>query len=209
MALRESLRNGWVRLRRPAAPNRSCRTGGSRGVHVRHPASIRMAGALCAKAVLHLRADWAVGPAPLAALLPGDSDLVRDARTFGRRRLLAAHQARQIVRVVGAGVAGRLGCRGLPRLLSSGALSNSSDRSHGHCRSGDVLGTEAKLIRTGKAFEPTVVSILEPGSWRCAALVVPTAFVAAVLVHFVVLQRFPNSLNVLMQSLHRAQKLCD
>jgi len=43
------------------------------------------------------------------------------------------------------------------------------------------------------AATPNVASITETSGWRRAALVVPLAFVAAVLVHVFVLQRFANS----------------
>jgi hypothetical protein len=37
------------------------------------------------------------------------------------------------------------------------------------------------------------VSMLEPSAWRVAAALVPVVFIAALLVHIVVLERFPNS----------------
>lgn len=59
---------------------------------------------------------------------------------------------------------------------------------------GDLLGAEAAdVIPIADTPERGAVSILEPAAWRRAGFVVPIAFVAAFVVHLVVLQQFPNS----------------
>jgi hypothetical protein len=56
-----------------------------------------------------------------------------------------------------------------------------------------VLGAQAANVIPPASDQPRFVSILEPAEWWWAVRIVPVAFVAALLVHVFVLERFPNS----------------
>src|SRR5688572_833980 len=116
---------------------------------------------------------------------------------------MEAVAALRTLTVVGAWPSRALLRHRVPGVLSAGAIQNSRPRSGRDCRGGRrIVDSPSPRLRRARpaimtevigAATPYVASITESSAWRRSALLVPPVFVAALLVHVFVLQRFANS----------------